>query len=163
GVLGDEAIDHHGSILADAVGAIRRLVFHRGVPPRVEQKHVIGRGEVQAGAARLERDEEHGRPRRVLELGDDGGPVARRAVEARAAGGPSPARAAAGGGRGGGAPGVLGSGAGGGPAAGAGLRGGGRGRPAGGGCGATRGTRSPPCEKTPPLGPPNPAPPRARK
>ena len=57
-VLGDESIHGDGALLADAVGAVGRLRFHRGVPPRVEVNHVVGGGEVQAEAAGFEADEE---------------------------------------------------------------------------------------------------------
>ena len=62
----------HRTLLADAVGAVGRLVFDRRVPPRVEQEHVIGGGEVEAGAARLERGEQHRRARADWKLGDHG-------------------------------------------------------------------------------------------
>jgi hypothetical protein len=54
GVLGDEAVDEHGAVLADAVGAVGGLIFDGGVPPGVEQEDVVGGGEVEAGAAGLE-------------------------------------------------------------------------------------------------------------
>ena len=44
-----------GLVLPDAVRAIGGLILDGGVPPRVEQEHVIGGGEVEAGAAGLER------------------------------------------------------------------------------------------------------------
>ena len=49
-------------MLADAVGAIGRLIFDGGVPPAVDMHDVGGGGEVQSGAARLQRgDEDRGR------------------------------------------------------------------------------------------------------
>jgi hypothetical protein len=51
GVLGDDAVDEDGALLADAVAAVGGLVLDGGVPPGVEQVHVIRGGEVQAGAA----------------------------------------------------------------------------------------------------------------
>ena len=56
-VLGHEAIDRDGAGLADAVGAVGRLIFDGGVPPRVEVDHVVGSGQVEARAARFERDQ----------------------------------------------------------------------------------------------------------
>jgi hypothetical protein len=46
-------------LLADPVRAIGRLVLDRGVPPRIEVDDVVGGGQVDAGAARLERQQEH--------------------------------------------------------------------------------------------------------
>lgn len=46
--------DCHWAGLADAVGTIAGLVFHGGVPPRVEVEHVVASGEVEVEAARLE-------------------------------------------------------------------------------------------------------------
>jgi hypothetical protein len=44
--------------LADAEGAVHGLVLDRRVPPAVEEEHVVGGRQVQAGAARLERQDE---------------------------------------------------------------------------------------------------------
>jgi hypothetical protein len=62
GVLRDEAVDDHRLVLADAVGAVGGLIFDGGVPPRVEQEDVVGGGEVEAGAAGLERESITGGP-----------------------------------------------------------------------------------------------------
>ena len=59
--FGDQAVDHHRPVLADAVRAVGGLVLDGGVPPRVDQEHVVGGGEVEAGAAGLERDQHHRR------------------------------------------------------------------------------------------------------
>ena len=59
GAAGHQPVDGHRSRLADAVGTIGGLVFGRRIPPRVHVDHVVGGGEVQARAARLERDQEH--------------------------------------------------------------------------------------------------------
>ena len=47
--------------LADAVGAVGGLVLHRRVPPAVEVEDVVGGGQVEPGAAGLERQDEDGR------------------------------------------------------------------------------------------------------
>ena len=47
-----------GTGLADPVGAVGGLVLDRGVPPAVEVDDVVGAGQVEAGAARLEREQE---------------------------------------------------------------------------------------------------------
>ena len=57
--LGDEPVDRDRAGLADAVGAIGGLVFDGRVPPGVEVDHVVGAGEVEAGAAGFQRDQEH--------------------------------------------------------------------------------------------------------
>ena len=59
GVLGDEAIDGNGALLADAVGAVGGLVLHGGVPPGVHVDDVVGGGEVDAEAAGFQADEEY--------------------------------------------------------------------------------------------------------
>ena len=58
--LGTESIERYGfpyvtvfrpdllQVLADAVRAIDGLGFHRGIPPRIENEHVLRGGEVQA-------------------------------------------------------------------------------------------------------------------
>ena len=52
--LSHEAINGDGFLLSDAVGAVGGLVFDRRVPPRVEVDDVVGSGQVEARAARLE-------------------------------------------------------------------------------------------------------------
>ena len=56
---GDHPVDHHRAGLADPVRAVHRLRFRRGVPPRVEQEHVVGLGEGQPEPAGLQADQEH--------------------------------------------------------------------------------------------------------
>ena len=58
GALGDQPVDGNGAGLADAVGAVRRLVLHRRVPPRIEVNHVICGREIQALPAGPEADQE---------------------------------------------------------------------------------------------------------
>jgi hypothetical protein len=47
----------HVAVLTDAVGAVGRLGFDRRVPPEVEMDDVAGGGQVQPGAAGLEREQ----------------------------------------------------------------------------------------------------------
>ena len=63
----NEFMHEHVALLADAKGAVRRLVFHRRVPPPVEMDHVAGFGEIQACAPRLQREDEKRRPVLTLE------------------------------------------------------------------------------------------------
>ena len=62
-------------LLADAEGAVGRLVLDRRVPPAIEVDDVRRRGQVEARAAGLEREHEERRPRLVLE-GVDQAPCA---------------------------------------------------------------------------------------
>ena len=52
----------HRPGLADPVGAVGGLLLDGGVPPAVEVDHVVGAGEVEPGAAGLERQQEDRRP-----------------------------------------------------------------------------------------------------
>jgi hypothetical protein len=81
GVLGNQPIGEHLARLADAMRAIDRLRFDRRVPPRIEQEDVLGGGEVEAEAARLEADQEQLAVRIGLEAVDARVTVARPAVE----------------------------------------------------------------------------------
>jgi hypothetical protein len=71
-----DAARHHQLVneylpgLADAVGAVGGLVFHRGIPPRIVVDDGVGGGEVEADAACLEADQEH-RYLAFLETADD--------------------------------------------------------------------------------------------
>src|SRR5579864_9218532 len=47
GALGDETVHRYDLGLANAVGAIGRLVLDRRIPPRVEVNDRVSRGEVQ--------------------------------------------------------------------------------------------------------------------
>ncbi len=58
GAGADEFVARDGAALADAVGAVGRLGFGGGIPPWVEVDDGIGAGEVEAGAAGFEREEE---------------------------------------------------------------------------------------------------------
>ena len=53
-------------LLADAKGAVGRLVFDGGVPPAIEMKDMIGARQIQAGTARFQRKDEQGRPIRLV-------------------------------------------------------------------------------------------------
>ena len=60
GAGADELVDEDGFVLADAVGAVGCLGFCGGVPPGVVVDDAVGGGEVEAGAAGFEGDEEDG-------------------------------------------------------------------------------------------------------
>ena len=79
---GDQPVDEHRPVLADAVGAVGGLGLDRRVPPGVAQEHVIGRGQVQAHAARLERDQHHRRSALALEAVDHLAAIPGAAVQA---------------------------------------------------------------------------------
>ena len=78
GAAADELVDQHVALLPDAKGPVGGLVFDGRVPPAVEMDHVRGGGQVQARAARLEREHEKRRPVVALELIDESPAVARR-------------------------------------------------------------------------------------
>ncbi len=59
-VAGNEAVGEDIAGLADAVSTVDRLGLHGRIPPGVEQKHILGGGEIEAKAAGLETDEEDG-------------------------------------------------------------------------------------------------------
>src|SRR5207302_532127 len=77
----DELIACHHTGLADAVGAVRGLVFHRRIPPRVEMNDCVRAGEREAHAAGLEADEKDGNLRVALEFLHHGAAIGGRAVE----------------------------------------------------------------------------------
>src|SRR6185436_16107230 len=58
GAGGDELVDEDRAGLADPVSAVGGLSLGGGVPPGVVVDHGVGAGEVEAGTARLEADEE---------------------------------------------------------------------------------------------------------
>ena len=64
----DHAVDEDRVRLADAVHPVDRLVLHRGVPPRVEQEHIIGGMQRDARAGGLQAHQHGRRPRRRLEI-----------------------------------------------------------------------------------------------
>ena len=61
GAGADQAVADHGAGLADAPRAVARLVLDRGVPPAVVEHDVARGGEVQPGAAGLQREHERAR------------------------------------------------------------------------------------------------------
>ena len=75
--------------LADAEGAVGGLVLDGRIPPAVEVDHVRGGGQVEPGAAGLEREDEEGRALVLLEAADQLLPLAhRRAAVQHQAGAP---------------------------------------------------------------------------
>ncbi len=66
----DELADLDVATLPDPERAVSGLVLDSRVPPPVDVDDMIGRGQVQAGAARLQRQQEHGRPGAFLEFAD---------------------------------------------------------------------------------------------
>jgi hypothetical protein len=58
GFLGDDVVDHHRAVLADAVRAVGRLILDGRIPPGIHQEDVIGSGEIQARPASLQGDQE---------------------------------------------------------------------------------------------------------
>ena len=67
GPLADELMNEDGLVLADTVSAVGCLIFGRRVPPRIVVNDSICCGEIEASAARFERDEEN-RDGGILEL-----------------------------------------------------------------------------------------------
>src|ERR1019366_10567337 len=57
----DHAVRGYRTRLSDAMRAIDRLAFYRGIPPRIVEDDVVRRRERQAYAAGLERTQEHRR------------------------------------------------------------------------------------------------------
>ena len=66
--LHQQPVGIHRLALADAVRAVDGLVFHGGIPPRIEEHDVARGGEIQAEAAGAQRDEEDGAALRGLEV-----------------------------------------------------------------------------------------------
>src|SRR5208283_3706100 len=75
---GDQLIDKDRLVLADAVGAVGRLVFSSRVPPRVVMDDGVGGGQIETAAAGLEADQKD-RHRARLKTVDRGGAVRRGA------------------------------------------------------------------------------------
>ena len=80
GARADEPVRDHGAALADAPRPVAGLVLDGRVPPAVVEHDVVGRGQVEPGAARLQRQHQRPGPVPVLELGDE--PVAGASGEA---------------------------------------------------------------------------------
>ena len=49
---GDQVVDCHRVMLTDAVGSVSRLAFNGGVPPRIQEDHVVCRREVETDRIR---------------------------------------------------------------------------------------------------------------
>src|SRR5205807_1731341 len=62
----EELVHQYVARLADAEGAVGRLVLDRRVPPAVEVKDVPRRRQVETRAARLEREHEDARASRIV-------------------------------------------------------------------------------------------------
>src|SRR5437764_2758374 len=77
----DKLVAGHYPGLADAVGAVRGLVLHRRIPPRVEMNDCVRAGEREAHAAGLEADEKDGNLRVALEFLHHGTAISGRAIE----------------------------------------------------------------------------------
>ena len=57
-VLEDQTVGRHRALPPDLLGAVGGLILHWRVPPKIEMYHVIGGGEVEAEAVRLEADQD---------------------------------------------------------------------------------------------------------
>ena len=49
-LLGNQSVNRYGAGLPDAVGAVTRLVFDGGIPPRVGVNYVVSSRQIQACA-----------------------------------------------------------------------------------------------------------------
>ena len=58
GILGDQTVGEDGPCLADPVRPVYGLGFYRRVPPRIQEKHILGGREVQPQSAGFEADQE---------------------------------------------------------------------------------------------------------
>ena len=77
----NQSMDDNRSGLADSVRAIGRLIFHRRVPPGIEEEDMIGGRQVEPGAPGFERDEHHGSAFPFAETANDLGPVSGGSVQ----------------------------------------------------------------------------------
>src|SRR5690606_31218099 len=82
GTPGYQLVNHDGPVLADAVGSIGRLSFGGWIVPGVHQKDMIGSSQVETGATRLERGQQHGWACVALEFLHDACTVSRLSVQA---------------------------------------------------------------------------------
>ena len=78
---GDHLHDVDGLLLPDAVRAVRRLILHRRIPPRIVVHHHVRAREIEARTARHERDEEDRGLRVAVEAVAFAEAVLRRSVE----------------------------------------------------------------------------------
>ena len=80
-VARDQAVGEHRALLTVAMGSVDRLCLTGRVPPWVEQKHVVGGGQVEAGASGFEADQKDSAIRVVLKVVDSLLAVSGRAIE----------------------------------------------------------------------------------
>src|SRR6516165_12239224 len=80
GTLRDELVDKDRLVLADAVGAVGRLVLDRRVPPGVVMDDRVGGGQIETSPAGLEADQKE-RHLAPLEARDRAGTVLRVAAQ----------------------------------------------------------------------------------
>ena len=73
--LGDQAVDVHLLVLADAVNTVHRLLFGGGVPPRIDNKHIVGLCQIKSYASGFQRDKEGLYVFLLGEMGNFGRPV----------------------------------------------------------------------------------------
>jgi hypothetical protein len=66
----DQPVGEDRPRLSDAVRAVDRLRLHRRIPPRIQQKHVLRRRQIQAQPARLQADQKQLAIGTVLEVLD---------------------------------------------------------------------------------------------
>ena len=66
-----EAMSDHGFVLTDTPRTIASLIFDSRVPPTVVKNDVVGVGEVESGAACLERQHEGAGAFKRLEVGHE--------------------------------------------------------------------------------------------
>src|SRR5579875_1220719 len=62
----NEFVYLHVALLSNAESSISGLILHSGVPPAIKMEDVIGRREIEADAARLERENEEARTAFIL-------------------------------------------------------------------------------------------------
>src|SRR5262249_42715390 len=67
--------------LSNTMCAVNRLCFHRRIPPRIENEHILCRGEIETMSTGLEADEEHRTGRVRLKAIDARLAIRRLAVE----------------------------------------------------------------------------------
>src|SRR3954464_2931194 len=67
----EEPSNRDRSLCPDAMGSVDRLVFHRGVPPAIEEKYVTCELKIEPNAARSVRHEDHVAVRIIAELFND--------------------------------------------------------------------------------------------
>src|ERR1019366_3920724 len=89
GAAADKLVYQDVAFLADAEGAIGRLVLDSGVPPAIEMNDVASRREVESAAAGFERDDEKRRTLLVLKSAYKVGPLLDRCAAVKYQPGPA--------------------------------------------------------------------------